>query len=147
MMILRSVTAALWLLGPLTCVSHGASINGKATFVSFSVPGDLQGTFPLSINASMTVTGFFHPSPGSPNAFVRAQDGTITVFGVPGASSTLPININAAGDITGFYEITPYDSHCFIRHADGRILNCDPPAAQGETYVRASGVSINEFGE
>jgi hypothetical protein len=146
MIILRFVTAALCLLGPLTCVLHGASINGEATFISFSVPGDLQGTFPLSINDSMTVTGYFHPAPGKPNAFVRAADGTITVFGFPGAVSTIPENINVSGDITGFYELTPYDSHCFLMYADGPIINCDPPAAQG-TLVRVSAVSINDFGD
>ena len=147
MMISRCVTAALCLLGPLTCVLHAASINGEATFISFLVPGAIRGTYPLSINAAMTVTGYFIPSSAGPSAFVRAQDGTITVFGVPKASSTIPISINAAGTITGIYELTPYDSHCFLRYADGHIINCDPPAAQGESYVRVSAVSINDFGE
>jgi hypothetical protein len=146
MMILRSVTTALCVLGPLTCFAHGANINGDATFISFSVPGAIQGTFPLSINASMTVTGYFSPLSRSPNAFVRAADGTTTVFSFPGASSTIPEGINAAGDITGFYKITPYDMHCFLRYADGRIMNCDPPAAQG-SYLEVSAVSINDFGD
>jgi hypothetical protein len=144
MMIARSFAAALCVLGPLTCASHGASITGEATFISFSVPGATRGTFPLSINASMTVTGYYL-APGVMNGFVRTEDGSFTSFAAPGATSTLPESINAAGDITGFYESMPYGSHCFLRYADGRVINCDPPEAQG-TYVQASSVSINDFG-
>jgi hypothetical protein len=57
-MIPRFMIAALCVLGPFTCVAHSVDINGEATYVSFSVPGAL-GTYPMSINASMEVTGYY----------------------------------------------------------------------------------------
>ena len=61
-MISRFMVAALCVPGPLTCVGHGGNINGEATYVSFSVPGAL-GTYPMGINASMDVTGYYDASP------------------------------------------------------------------------------------
>jgi len=84
-MIPRSMVAALCLLGPLTCTAHGGNINGEATYISFSVPGAL-GTYPMSINASMTVTGYYYVSPTVARGFLRDADGTITTFNVGGSS-------------------------------------------------------------
>jgi hypothetical protein len=100
-MIPRSMIAALCLLGPLTCVAHGGNINGEATYISFSVPGGL-GTYPMGINASMTVTGYYYVTPTVAHGFLRDADGTITTFDVAGGIWTQPEGINAAGDITGF---------------------------------------------
>jgi hypothetical protein len=58
----RFVVAALCVLGPLTCLAYSGNINGEATYVSFSVPGAL-GTYPMGINASMDVTGYYNASP------------------------------------------------------------------------------------
>jgi hypothetical protein len=52
MTISRFVTAALCVLGPLTCLSRSANITGEATFISFSVPAATQGTFPMSFKTS-----------------------------------------------------------------------------------------------
>jgi hypothetical protein len=109
----HSIAVALCVLGSLTGAAHGSNINGEATYISFSVPGAL-GTYPMSINASMTVTGYYyvaHVTPTYLRGFVRAADGAITTFdvGVPfgieeGTVWTVPESINAAGDITGFYQ-------------------------------------------
>ena len=108
--------AAFCVLGPLTCVAHAGGINGEATYVSFQVPGAL-GTYPMSINNSMTVTGYYYVTPTQTRGFVRDADGTITTFDVDVAGVVWiePESINARGDITGFYELAatppqpPYD--------------------------------------
>jgi hypothetical protein len=69
-MIPRFMVFALCMLGSLTCVAHGGSINGEATYISFSVPGAL-GTYPMSINASMTVTGYYYVTPTVARGFLR----------------------------------------------------------------------------
>jgi hypothetical protein len=112
--ICHCLPVTLCMLGPLTCLAHGGNINGEATYVSFSVPGGL-GTYPMSINASMTVTGYYNVSATGARGFLREQDGTITTFGVPGAIWTEPEGINAAGDITGFYELVAGTPRGFLR--------------------------------
>lgn len=106
MMIPRFMVAALCVLGPLTCVAHAGGINGEATYISFQVPGAL-GTYPMSINNSMTVTGYYYVTPTQTRGFVRDADGTITTFDVDVAGVVWiePESINARGDITGFYEL------------------------------------------
>jgi hypothetical protein len=67
-------------------------------------PGAL-GTYPMSINASMEVTGYYNVSPTAARGFLREADGTFTTFDVAGAVWTEPEGINTAGNITGFYEL------------------------------------------
>jgi hypothetical protein len=166
MMIPRLNAAVLCVLGPLTCAAQGGSINGEASYVSFSVPGS-AGTYPMSINASMTVTGYYyvaHVTPTAVRGFVREADGAITTFDVGGPFGlgngtvwTIPESINAAGDITGFYqyppvgpsgdtwgEIAPVEG--FLRYADGQAIGIQAPP--DEYYLPiAQLVSINDFDE
>jgi hypothetical protein len=100
MMIPRIMVAALCVLAPLSCVAHAGNTNGEAAYISFSVPGAL-GTYPMSINNSLTVTGYYYVSPMVTRSFLRDADGTITTFDVSGGVSTEPVSINDAGDVTG----------------------------------------------
>jgi hypothetical protein len=143
-MIPRFLVAVLYVLGPLTCVAHGGNINGEATYISFSVPGAL-GTYPMSINASMTVTGYYNVSATVARGFLREADGTITTFNVGGAIWTQPEGINAAGDITGFYHEQPGAVlQGFLRYADGRSITF---AGNPAIYLGLLPVSINDFDE
>jgi hypothetical protein len=91
MMISRFI-AALCVLGPFTCSAHADGINGEATYVSSQVPGAL-GTYPMSINNSMTVTGYYYVTPTVTRGFARDAEGTITTFDVGGEPSE-PIVVN-----------------------------------------------------
>jgi hypothetical protein len=144
MMVPRFLVAALCVLGPLTCVVHGGNINGEATYISFSVPGAL-GTHPMSINNSMTVTGYYTTSSTTAAGFIRDADGAITTFSVSGSLWTEPEGINVDGDITGFYEVVSGIPRGFTRYADGRIITFDPP--EGQAGPQAQPVSINNFDE
>jgi hypothetical protein len=150
MMIPRFMVAALCVLGPLTAVAHGGNINGEATYISFSVPGAL-GTYPMSINNSMTVTGYYYVSPTVTRGFLRDADGNITTFSVRDGVWTEPESINTAGDITGFYEDFPAAQsfgvlHGFIRYADGRTVTFNGPAS-GNAGSQAQPIGINDWGE
>jgi hypothetical protein len=145
-MISRLMLVALCVLGPLTCFAHGGNINGEASYISFSVPGAF-GTYPMSINASMEVIGYYYVSPTMTCGFLREADGTITTFDVPGAVWTEPEGINAAGNITGFYELTAGVPQGFVRYADGRIVTFDPSPAQPGMPLEAQPISINDFDE
>jgi probable HAF family extracellular repeat protein len=137
------LVVTLCMLGPLTCVAHGVDINGDATYISFSVPGAL-GTYPMSINASMEVAGYYNVSPEAARGFLREADGTITTFNVGGAIWTEPEGINAAGDTTGFYQLPAEVPQGFLRYADGRIITFDPPP-QPVGPMEAQPISINDF--
>jgi hypothetical protein len=137
--------AALCLSSPLTCMSQ--NINGEATYISFSVPG-AQGTFPLGINASGTVTGYYSSSATQVRGFVRTADGTITRIDVMGGALTVPESINSQGDIAGYYYLVAGGAHQvsegFLRYANGRIVTFEPP---GQTIPPSNTepVSINDF--
>ena len=113
---------------------------------SFSVPGAF-GTYPMSINASMTVTGYYYVSPTVARGFLRETDGTITTFDVAGGVWTGPEGINDAGNVTGFYELVAGVPQGFLRYADGHIITFDDPAtpAQYGFPLGAQPVSISDF--
>jgi uncharacterized membrane protein len=145
MMIPRFIVAALCVLGPLTCVAQEGTISGEATYISFSVPGAL-GTYPMSINASLEVTGYYNISPTVQRAFLRKGDGTITTFDVAGATWTVPVGIDAAGDITGYYIVPPLQAEQgFLRYADGHIITF--AANQKNSELGLVPVGISDFGE
>jgi hypothetical protein len=166
-MIPRLIAAVLCVLGPLTCAAQGGGINGEATYVSFSVPGSV-GTYPMSINASMTVTGYYyvaHVTPTLLRGFVRDADGTITTFDVGGAFGigngtvwTIPESINAAGDITGFYQYPPVGPpgdawgqiapvEGFLRYADGKTISIQVQPPDEYFLPITQPVSMNDFDE
>jgi hypothetical protein len=152
MTIVRFLAAAWCVLSPFSLSSYAANINGEATYVSFSVPGAIQGTFPMSINASMTVTGYYNPSSTETRGFLRDPDGTFTTFAIPGAVLTVPESINTAGDVTGFYQLPAGLSQGFLRYAGGRIVTFDlsggmqDPFSPPEVFpMSAQPVSINNF--
>jgi hypothetical protein len=116
-------------------------------FTTFQVPGAL-GTYPMSINDSQTVAGYYTAAAGTQGGFVRSQDGTIDTFQVPGSILTEPVGINSAGEIVGYYEITAGVPQGFIRTADGQITTfAAPTAASVPTNKVAQPVAINDAGE
>jgi hypothetical protein len=136
--------ATLCLLGPLFCSAQEPAVSNQVSYLSFEVPGAL-GTYPMSINASMAVTGYYYVSPTETRGFLRNQDGAISLFGVPGALWVEPESINAGGDITGFYELVSGVPQGFVRYADGRMVLFDPPDAfQGP---QSQPVGISDFDE
>lgn len=69
---------------------------------SFDAPGDVDGTYPLSISPTGAITGNFTDGAGVNQGFVRTSDGAITVFDVQGAGigagqGTFTANINLGG--------------------------------------------------
>jgi hypothetical protein len=116
------VGAAACMLSPL--FTAGAQ-NHKPVYQAFEVPGSIA-TYPLSINARMTITGYYVSKDGVTHGFVREEDGTISRFDVAGSSSTRPDSINFAGEITGTYITGPTSPNPgapqgFVRSPEGKI--------------------------
>jgi len=77
---------------------------------------------------------------------LRSADGTVTIFGVPGASpnpGTLPRDINPSGEIVGVYSPGEnYNTRGFVRSPKGTITTLSPSGA-----VVTDPLSINASGE
>jgi hypothetical protein len=115
-------------------------------FATFQVPGAVA-TYPMSINNSETVTGYYTAAAGTQGGFVRSQEGTIDTFQVPGSILTEPVGINSAGEIVGYYEITAGVPQGFLRTADGQITTfAAPTAASISSNKIAQPVAINDAG-
>lgn len=97
-----------------------------------------QGTVPMAINASGTVTGYYMDSNGARHAFIYSA-GNYTSFDVSGAvtntqkggglSGTVAMSIDTAGDVVGSYTDSSFVRHGYIRSASGTITTFDAPGA------------------
>ena len=128
-------------------VSAKEPIAKHAVFISIDAPGAFL-TFPTGINSAGVIAGnaLFASNDTSGRilrGFVRARDGTFTIFDAPnvGVDGTWPASINSAGEITGNYYDANNNAHGFLRNPDGVITVLDGPGAL-ETYA----VGINETG-
>jgi hypothetical protein len=79
----------------------------------------------MSINSSGVIAGYYNDTPGLSHAFLRAADGTLTVFDAPGVGcqyfpppALSPPSINLSGAVTGhFVEPTVCITVSFARQA------------------------------
>jgi len=118
----------------------------KITITKFDAPGAGtaagQGTFPSGNNSSGAITGFTRDTNLARHGFLRAADGTFTVFDDPAAGTcstscgtigngqgTRAYAINAAGTITGFYTDNGAHCHGYLRNANGTFTQIDAPDA------------------
>jgi hypothetical protein len=138
------VAAILCVLSPLFCVAQEPAVSSEVSYVSFEIPGAL-GTYPMSINNSMAVAGYYYASFTVTRGFLRDPDGAITTFDVPGGFWTEPESINAAGEITGFYEVVSGIPQGFVRYPNGHMVTFDPPGFRLNP-PQAQPVSVNDFG-
>jgi len=68
---------------------------------TFSVAG-ASTTLPVAINNNGVIAGYYYDSSDLTHGFVRAHDGTMTTFDVPGGFDHVTVTgINAAGDVVG----------------------------------------------
>jgi hypothetical protein len=134
-------------LATLSFLTPAALAAPAPLYESFTVPHS-TGTYPLSINKDLTITGYYLDEAGKTRGFVRTVFGKITTFGVPGSVLTKPVAINSEGEITGFYEVES-DGYPvtlgFIRHCDGQITTFGADSYSDD--FEAKPVAINDRGE
>jgi hypothetical protein len=77
-----------------------ADLPGRVnSFVTFDVPGAINGTHPSSFNPAGAITGYYNDANSLGHGFLRASDGTFTTFDAPSAVvCTFPSSINPGGD-------------------------------------------------
>jgi hypothetical protein len=106
---MRSKTLTLFTATTLW-VALALSVQLSAqTYTTFDPPNSIS-TQPTSINQQGAIAGWFADMNGVNHGFLRAHDGTITIFDAPnlgtaqGQPGTQPTAINQAGVVTGLYQ-------------------------------------------
>ena len=89
----------------------------------------------LGINPAGTTTGYYVDANDAGRGYVRARDGTLTIFDVPGASYVFSGSINPRGVISGSYLDADSVVHGFLRATDGRITTFDAPGAGTSAWL------------
>ena len=101
----------------------------------FPTVGASPGTYAVAGDACGMVAGYVVDARGVAHGYLRAVDGTLTIFDVPGAGTgsgqgTFAGNLSLSGDlIAGSYIDANGMNHGFLRGADGTITKFDVPAA------------------
>jgi hypothetical protein len=100
------------------------------TFITFDVPGAVNGTYPASMNPAGAITGNSVDVNFVAHGFLRASNGTLITFDVPGAEFVIfPASINPQGVITGWYYDVNFVGHAFLRARNGTLTTFDAPGA------------------
>ena len=103
--------------------------------IPFPVSGASAGTYAVAGDACGMVTGYSIDFRNVAHSYLRAPDGTFTMFDVPGAGTgpgqgTFAGNMSMSGElIAGYYVDATGMSHGFLRAGDGTITAFDVPAA------------------
>ncbi len=108
----KSVTAYC---DAITCHGFLRANNKDGTITTFDAPGDVNGIATSDINPAGEIAGYYLDASDVGHGFLRARDGTITTFVVPGANATDANSINPAGAITGWYYDASGLPHGFLR--------------------------------
>jgi len=161
-----------------SCINHAGTVTGyffdanslthgfvrmpDGTITEFDVPGagtdggQGQGTYATSINAEGMVTGGYVTGDDVTHGYLRAPDGRILKFDVPGAGTdgsqaqgTYAEAISDSGEVTGSYIDSNDVQHGFVRAPDGRISKFDAPGAGtvAGSYEGTVPLAINAAGE
>lgn len=136
---------------PLYPSFNSPKVSASPTITTFNIAGATE-IAPRAINDTGTIAGYY--TTGSNNnatfhGFVRAANGTIKMFDVPGAgkghgNGTSVLGINASGEIVGFYiNTTTHMSAGFVRAQDGKITEFTPP---GSGAYGTEALGINDAG-
>ena len=131
------------------CLGLGLSANAgekKTSITTFDAPGagtaPGQGTFANGMNDTGAITGFIRDANAARHGYLRAPDGTFTIFDDPNAGTcvagcgaigngqgTRGYAINPSGEIAGFYTDNSARCHGFVRAANGTFTQIDAPDA------------------
>jgi hypothetical protein len=118
--------------------------NGKVTKISEpnadTTPGDLNGTYPFSLNSWGAVAGVYQKTDEVFHGFIREPNNCYIEVDDPYAGAaafqgTFATNINDNGEVAGFYVDSGNIYHGFIRSTRGEFTTVDDPNANAGTYI------------
>jgi len=116
--------------------------KAAGTFITFDAPAagtaGGQGTFRASISPAGVITGYYTDANFVSHGFLRASNGAITAFDVPGGTFTFPFGINPPKTITGLYAYINDPNlvvHGFLRTSFGTLTTFDAPGSCTSCFV------------
>jgi len=132
-----------------------APADSHPKIITFDAPGagngPGQGTFAYVIQGEW-IAGNYIDAQGVYHGFVRAPDGTISKFDVPGQGTGAGQGTGEVKGITPYGEIvgTMWDSnnvfHGFLRSPFGKYTIFDAPGTQNGTVLGTGGLGVNPVG-
>jgi probable HAF family extracellular repeat protein len=122
----------------------GGPVQADYIYTTFDVPGSMNETSALGINASGQIVGGYRGSDNLIHGFLLSG-GSYTTFDVPGSTSTSGTGINNSGQIVGSYDANA-GRHGFLL-SGGTFTNIDVPGAIGtEAWgINASGQIVGRY--
>ena len=120
-------------------IYHGVLRRGFGWDTPIDVPG-ARDTYPLGINDSGEIVGYWDVDPAATHGFYRSANGKVSNIDVPGAAATVAFGITDHGQIAGYYTEPSGAIHGFVE-SQGKFQTLDLPGAAA-TIVTA----INNFG-
>jgi hypothetical protein len=145
--LLRGIRGVLLVVLCTLGLELSANAGGTTTTITtFDAPGAGtaagQGTLPSGINPSGAITGFTRDANSARHGFLRAPNGTFTIFDDPAAGTcstscgtvgpgqgTRAYAINPSGQIVGFFSDNSARCHGYVRAANGTFTQIDAPDA------------------
>lgn len=130
-------------------MSRGFVRSANGSITPFNPGGPAGSTQVTDVNDGGTVVGIYLPTNTDPpsQAYLRAPDGTITTFTVPGSTSVYPWSINVLGEVTGTYS---YDSGDqvggFVRSPGGMITTFTYSAGIVPLAINSAGTTTGWYG-
>jgi hypothetical protein len=130
-------------------LSRGFVRSASGSVTTFNPGGPGGSTQVTDINDGGTVVGIYLPTNTDPpsQAYLRAPDGTITTFTVPGSTTVYPWGINDLGEVTGSYS---YDSGDqvggFVRSPGGMITTFTYSAGIVPLAINLAGTTTGWYG-
>jgi uncharacterized membrane protein len=120
--------------------------DGSFEFVAAPSNGDpnYAGTDAWCINSSGSIVGAVYSKVS--HSFLRAPDGTFTIFDPPGiAGRSIALFINASGAIAGNFQDANSGQHGYLRNTDGSFVIIDDPNALPSGATQITG--FNDLGQ
>jgi hypothetical protein len=122
--------------GDLNSLQNGVGWiwNGSA-YSFFTIQGQSTGSlgiFPLGINDSGLVTGYYADAQGTNHGFIK-DGSTIAPFDVPGADQTYAGTLNNSGEVVGSYNVGKV-SHGFLMRGT-EFVTIDFPGADNTVLI------------
>jgi hypothetical protein len=109
--------------------------QGQGGAIPFPAVGTTPGTYAVAADACGAITGYYTDTRNVAHGYLRAADGTLTVFDAPHAGAgylqgTYAGNLSLSGGaIAGDYVDATGMYHGFLRAGNGAITEFDVPAA------------------
>jgi len=135
LMYIAAIALLVALAMPVSLAAQDNCHNKKGKIITFNAPGAGtgagQGTMPVGVVQGDWIMGSYIDANNVAHGFLRAPEGTITKFDVPGGAIVSVWGMTPALEIAGTYLDANNVLHGFLRKPWGKIITIDAPGAAG----------------